>query len=62
MEQMFYITYYADKHKSIITRRGKHGEKSRYGTSKKKNNPYYIYYDLDSHNYRCSNAPYKVRY
>ena len=42
----FYITYYANKHKKHITRRGKHDEKSRYGTSKQ-GVPYYVYYDLD---------------
>ena len=62
MTRMFYITYYASKHKATITRRGKHGDKSRYGTNKKTQNPYYVYYDLDSHNYRCANAPYKVRF
>ena len=31
----FYIVYYSNKDKKHITRRGKHDEKSRYGTSKK---------------------------
>ena len=44
----FYIVYYSNKDKKHITRRGKHDEKSRYGTSKK-GEPYYVYYDLDAH-------------
>ena len=35
MTKTFYITYYANKHKKHITRRGKHDEKSRFGVSKK---------------------------
>ncbi len=46
----FYITYWASKHKKHITRKGKHDDKSRYGTSKQ-GVPYYVYYDLDSHGY-----------
>ena len=38
----FYITYWADKHKKHITRRGKHGEKSRFDVNKK-GVPYYVY-------------------
>jgi len=56
----FYITYWADKHKKHITRRGKHDEKSRYGTNKK-GKPYYVYYDLDAHNHRCASGSWKVR-
>ena len=33
-ETMFYITYYSNKDKKHITRRGKHDDKSRFGTSK----------------------------
>jgi hypothetical protein len=51
MTKTFYITYYANKHKKHITRRGKHDEKSRFGTSKK-GVAYYVYYDLDAHGYR----------
>ena len=56
----FYIVYYAKKHKKHITRLGKHDEKSRYGTSKK-GVPYYVYYDLEAHNYRCASGSWKVR-
>ena len=59
-EKTFYIVYYAKKHKKHITRRGKHDEKSRYGTSKK-GVPYYVYYDLEAHNYRCASGSWKVR-
>ena len=56
----FYIVYYAKKHKKHITRLGKHDEKSRYGVNKK-GEPYYVYYDLDAHNYRCATGSWKVR-
>ena len=59
-DKTFYITYFASKHKKHITRRGKHDEKSRYGTNKK-GEPYYVYYDLDAHNYRCAKISWKVR-
>ena len=57
---MFYITYYAKKHKAFITRKGKHDEKSRYGINKE-GQPYYVYYDLDSHGYRTASGSWKVR-
>jgi hypothetical protein len=56
----FYIVYYSNKDKKHITRRGKHDEKSRYGTSKK-GVPYYVYYDLDAHGYRTASQSWKVR-
>ena len=34
MTKTFYITYWANKHKKHITRKGKHDEKSRYGVQK----------------------------
>jgi len=55
------MTYWANKHKKHITRRGKHDEKSRYGTSKQ-GVPYYVYYDLDAHGYRTANTAWKVRH
>jgi hypothetical protein len=61
MTKTFYITYWADKHKKHITRRGKHDEKSRYGTNKR-GKPYYVYYDLDAHNHRCASGSWKVRH
>ena len=51
MTKNFYITYYSNKDKKHITRRGKHDDKSRFGTSKK-GVAYYVYYDLDAHGYR----------
>ena len=57
----FYITYWASKHKKHITRKGKHDDKSRYGTSKQ-GVPYYVYYDLDSHGYRTATTTWKVRH
>ena len=56
----FYIVYYSNKDKKHITRRGKHDEKSRYGTSKK-GVPYYVYYDLDAHGYKTATTSWKVR-
>ena len=57
----FYIVYYSNKDKKHITRRGKHDEKSRYGTSKK-GVPYYVYYDLEAHGYRTATTSWKVRH
>ena len=59
--KLFYITYYASKHKKHITRLAKHDAKSRYGTNKK-GKPYYVYYDLDAHNYRTATTSWKVRH
>ena len=61
MTKTFYITYWAAKHKKHITSRGKHYEKSRIDVNKK-GQPYYVYYDLDAHNYRTANTAWKVRY
>ena len=61
MTKTFYITYWASKHKKHITRRGKHDEKSRFGTSKK-GVAYYVYYDLDAHGYRTATTSWKVRH
>ncbi len=67
MTKTFYITYWASKHKKHITRRGKHDEKSRYGTSQK-GVPYYVYYDLDASlkaerpQYRTATTSWKVRH
>ena len=59
-QKTFYIVYYSNKDKKHITIRGKHDEKSRYGTSKK-GVPYYVYYDLDAHGYRTASRSWKVR-
>ena len=61
MTKTFYITYWASKHKKHITRRGKHDEKSRFGTSKQ-GKAYYVYYDLDAHGYRTASQTWKVRH
>ena len=47
MTKTFYITYWANKHKKHITRRGKHDEKADM-VHAKNGTPYYVYYDLDS--------------
>ena len=60
-ENMFYIIYYSNKDKKHITRRGKHDDKSRFGTNKK-GVPYYVYYDLDAHGYRTASRSWKVRH
>ena len=44
----FYITYYSQKDKQTITRRGRHDDKTRLGVSKK-NVPYFVYYDEDAY-------------
>ena len=61
MTKTFYITYYSNKDKKHITRHGKHDEKSRYGISKK-GKPYYVYYDLNAHDYRAASQSWKVRH
>ena len=60
-KKTFNIVYYSNKDKKHITRRGKHDEKSRYGTSKQ-GVPYYVYYDLDAHGYRTASKSWKVRH
>lgn len=55
-----YISYWCNKYKAHIIRRGKHDDKSRFGTSKK-GVPYYVYYDLDAHGYRTATTTWKVR-
>ena len=47
LNKPFFIVYYSNKDKKHITRRGKHDDKSRYGTSKK-GVACYVYYDLDA--------------
>jgi hypothetical protein len=67
MTKTFYITYWAEKHKKHITRRGKHDDKSRFGTNKQ-GKDYYVYYDLDASlqlqkpQYRTASGSWKVRY
>ena len=57
----FYITYYSQKDKQTITRRGKHDDKTRLGVSKK-NVPYFVYFDIDKNDYRGATGNWKVRY
>ena len=56
---MFYITYYSNKDKKHITRRGKHDDKSRFWKSKQ-GVVLYTYYDLDAHGYRTARQSWKV--
>ena len=56
----FYIVYYSNKDKKHITRRGKHDEKSRFGTNKK-GVAFYVYRDLNAHNYRTASGSWKIR-
>jgi len=35
--------------------------KNDYVRVNKKGEPYYVYYDLDAHNYRCATKSWKVR-
>ena len=60
-QKTFYIVYYSNKDKKHITRRGKHDDKSRYGTSKK-GVPYYVYFDLDVWGYRTATKSWKERF
>jgi hypothetical protein len=66
-DKTFFIVYYSNKDKKHITRRGKHDDKSRYGTSKK-GVAYYVYYDLDASlkaekpQYRTASGSWKVRF
>ena len=59
---MFYITYYAKKHKKFITRKGQYdkpdGTKGKSFTSKN-NTPWLVYWDLDADGWR--NATGKVQ-
>ncbi len=56
----FYITYYSQKDKQTITRRGKHDDKTRLGVSKK-NVPYFVYYDEDAFGYRTASGNWTMR-
>ena len=54
---MFYITYYAKKHKKFITRKGQYdkpdGTKGKSFTSKN-NTPCLVYWDLDNDGWRMA--------
>ena len=61
---MFYITYYAKKHKKFITRKGQYdkpdGTKGKSFTSKN-NTPCLEYWDLDNDGWRMAVGEAKVR-
>ena len=57
----FYITYYSQKDKNNITRRGEHDDKSRFGENKKTGVGYYVYKDLDAYGYRTATEPYTIK-
>jgi hypothetical protein len=60
-DKIFYITYYATKHRKFITRKGKWDDKSR--TFKTKlNKPAICYYDLDQDNYRTAVGNFRINY
>ena len=57
----FYITYYATKHRKLITRKGKWDDKSRaFKTLAGK--PAICYYDLDQDNYRTAVGNFRINY
>ena len=57
----FYITYYSNKDKKTITRRGKEDDKTRIDMNKA-GDFYFVYYDLDANGYRTASKDWKVRY
>ena len=59
--KIFYITYYATKHKKFITRKGKWDDKSKVWTTKA-GKPAITYYDLDQNNYRRAIGSFKINY
>ena len=52
-DKIFYITYYATKHRKFITRKGKWDYKSKIWKTKT-GKPATTYYDLDQNNYRTA--------
>ena len=61
---MFYITYYARKHRKFITRKGQYdkpdGTKGKYFVSKQ-GVPCLIYWDLDNEGWRNATGKVRVR-
>ena len=49
----FVITYYADKHQQLITRRGRKDEGCKFKFSKN-GKPCFTYFDLDANGYRTA--------
>ena len=62
---MFYITYFATKHKTFITRKGQYdkpdGTKGKSFTSKN-DTPCLVYWDLDADGWRMVVGNAKVKY
>ena len=59
-DKTFFIVYYSNKDKKHITRRGKHDDKSRYGTSKK-GVACMVYLDLDADGYRTATGKWSIK-
>ena len=57
---MFYISYYSNKDKKNIIRRGKIDKKFRLDTNTQ-GKPYFVYFDIDKNNYRCATGIWEVR-
>jgi hypothetical protein len=60
LNKQFTITYYSNKDKKHITRRGKWTDKCRYWTSKI-GDSLITYFDMDADNYRTAKGSWKVR-
>jgi len=61
LNKQFTITYYSNKDKKHITRKGKWTDKCRYWTSKV-GKPLVTYYDVDAQGYRTCSGSYKIRF
>lgn len=59
--KIFYIRYYATKHKKFITRKGTWDDKSKIWKTKA-GKPAITYYDLDQNNYRRAIGSFKINY
>jgi hypothetical protein len=59
--KIFYIRYYATKHKKFITRKGTWDDKSKVWKTKA-GKPAITYYDLDQNNYRRAIGSFKINY
>jgi len=65
---IFYIKYYADKHKSIIERKATLDDECYEGVHKIKGHPYKIYVDVDAteeknngkNQYRCASYKWEI--
>ena len=67
-DAIFYIKYYADKHKSIIERKATLDDECYEGKHKKHGYPYKIYVDVDAteeknngkNQYRCASRSWEI--